>query len=69
VRVSGGATLGDLDREAQKYGLVLPAGVVTNSVVAGLTLGGDLGYLRNKYGLTCGTSQLSYFKLSSCLAD
>ena len=50
--VQAGATLRDVDRETQVFGLATPLGVVSATEVAGLTLGGGLGHLRNKYGLS-----------------
>jgi FAD/FMN-containing dehydrogenase len=53
ARAQGGVTWGDLDRETQVFGLATPGGVVSTTGIAGLTLGGGLGWLRSKHGLSC----------------
>jgi FAD/FMN-containing dehydrogenase len=53
ARAQGGVTWGELDHETQAFGLATTGGVVTTTGIAGLTLGGGLGYLMRKHGLAC----------------
>jgi len=51
VRAQGGVTWAELNRETQRYGLAVTGGVVSSTGIAGLTLGGGLGWLMGKHGL------------------
>lgn len=48
-----GLTLGEFDRETQAFGLATTLGAVSMTGIAGLTLGGGIGWLMGKYGLAC----------------
>jgi FAD/FMN-containing dehydrogenase len=52
ARAQGGATWADLDTATQVYGLATPGGAISTTGIGGLTLGGGLGHLRRKHGLT-----------------
>ena len=52
VTVGGGCTWADVDHATHPFGLAVPTGIISSTGVGGLTLGGGMGYLTRKYGLT-----------------
>ncbi len=53
VRAQAGLTWGELDRATQAYALATTGGIVSRTGIAGLTLGGGIGWLMRKFGVTC----------------
>lgn len=53
VRAGGGVTWGVFDRATQEHGLATTGGVIPSTGIAGLTLGGGIGFLMRHYGLSC----------------
>jgi FAD/FMN-containing dehydrogenase len=52
VRAAGGLLWGELDRATQRFGLATTGGIISHTGIGGLTLGGGLGHLMRKHGLT-----------------
>ena len=52
VRVEAGCVWGDVDHATHAFGMAVPSGFISSTGVAGLTLGGGIGYLTRRFGLT-----------------
>jgi hypothetical protein len=53
VNIAGGCRLGEVDAETSKHGVIVPAGIMSETGVGGLALGGGIGWFSRPYGLTC----------------
>jgi FAD/FMN-containing dehydrogenase len=53
VHAGGGCRLGDVDAATGQLGMIVPAGIMSETGVAGLSLGGGIGWFSRQYGLTC----------------